>query len=164
MPRGAVRAEAAESLSLPPGLHGQPPPREALPTSFVDARVAFIWLSRELGRDYRVKYKLALQTDVAGIEAMQRVLRERFAGETPRTAEDFQELKRHGAFLSEILARGLGAQWVDIGPTELGYWAMVVPENTRVWPFGRILRFVTMGHKERDLVSYYLELEARSRA
>jgi hypothetical protein len=36
-------------------------------------------------------------------------------------------------------------------------------ENLRVWPFGRVLRFVVMGHKERDLVSYYLDLEARAR-
>lgn len=33
----------------------------------------------------------------------------------------------------------------------------------RVWPFGRVLRFVAMGHKERDLVSYYLELDLRAR-
>jgi hypothetical protein len=32
-----------------------------------------------------------------------------------------------------------------------------------VWPFARVLRFVAMGHKERDLVSYYLELQARAR-
>jgi hypothetical protein len=37
------------------------------------------------------------------------------------------------------------------------------PEPTRVWPFARVLRFVAMGHKERDLVAYYLELEASSR-
>ncbi len=36
-------------------------------------------------------------------------------------------------------------------------------EVVRVWPFGRVLRFVVMGHRERDLVSYYLELEGRSR-
>jgi hypothetical protein len=33
----------------------------------------------------------------------------------------------------------------------------------RVWPFGRVMRFVTMGHKERDLVSYFLELDLRAR-
>jgi hypothetical protein len=33
----------------------------------------------------------------------------------------------------------------------------------RVWPFGRVMRFVAMGHKERDLVSYFLELDSRAR-
>ena len=36
-------------------------------------------------------------------------------------------------------------------------------ELTRVWPFARVARFAVMGHKERDLVSYYLEVEARTR-
>jgi hypothetical protein len=36
-------------------------------------------------------------------------------------------------------------------------------EVVRVWPFARVARFVAMGHRERDLVSYYLELEARAR-
>jgi hypothetical protein len=134
-----------------------------VPETVIDARVAFTWLSRELGREYRTRYKIELRTDIPGIEAMQRVLRERFASGAVKTHEEAFELRRHGAFLSEILARGLGAYWVDIAPSELGYWAMVVPVKTRVWPFGRVLRFVTMGHKERDLVSYYLELEARSR-
>jgi hypothetical protein len=40
---------------------------------------------------------------------------------------------------------------------------MSVPPGTRVWPFARLLRYVAMGPKERDLVSYYLELKWRSR-
>jgi hypothetical protein len=40
---------------------------------------------------------------------------------------------------------------------------MLVPPATRVWPFGRILRLIAMQHRERDLVSYYLELTARAR-
>ncbi len=65
--------------------------------------------------------------------------------------------------LSEVLARNFGAEWTDIAPSELGYWAMTTPSGHRIWPFGRILRFVLQGYKERDLVSYYLELEARVR-
>lgn len=165
-PRGisAAHGEPAESLGLPPGLHGQaPPPRDAIPHNVVDARILFTHLSRDLGRDYRTRFRTELRTDVPSIEAMQRQLRERFPDGQVRTADDAFETRRHGAFLSEILARALGAYWVDIGPSELGYWAMIVPPDTRVWPFGRVLRFVLMGHKERDLVSYYLELEARAR-
>jgi hypothetical protein len=78
--------------------------------------------------------------------------------------EDAQwELRRHGALLSEILARVLGGYWVDVKTTEIGYWAMIVPPSTRTWPFGRIVRFISMGHREKDLVSYYLELVSRSR-
>ena len=64
---------------------------------------------------------------------------------------------------SDELATALGAEWVDIGPTEPGYWAMLVPSSTRAWPIGRVYRFVALGHRARDLVSYYLELEARAR-
>lgn len=163
-PRGMQGpTELAEALSLPPGLHGQPPPRDELPKNVIDARVAFTHLSRELGREYRQRLRIELRTDVPSIEAMQRYLHERFADGQIKSHEDAYEVRRHGAFLSEILARQLGAYWVDIGPSELGYWAMVVGNGTRVFPFGRVLRFVQMGHKERDLVSYYLELEVRAR-
>ena len=53
-----------------------------------------------------------------------------------------------------------------IDPLEPGRWAMVIrsrsrPTNVlRIWPFGRVLRFIAQRHRERDLVSYYLELEA----
>jgi hypothetical protein len=160
----SAATELAEMLSLPPGLHGQPPPRGDLPTNVIDARVAFTHWSRELGRDYRVRRKFELRTDVPGIHAMQRFLVERFPDGQIRTHDDAYEARRHGAFMSEILARQLGAYWVDIGPSELGYWAMMVGASTRVFPFGRVLRFVQMGAKEKDLVSYYLELEGRVRS
>jgi hypothetical protein len=66
--------------------------------------------------------------------------------------------------LSEILARRLDAEWLDISPSELGHWVMIVPPDTRVWPFGRVARLVAKGHRERDLVSYYFELSSRARA
>ena len=59
-------------------------------------------------------------------------------------------------------ARTFDAFWVDIGPSDVGYWAMVVPPGTRVWPFGRILRLIAMQHNERILVSYFLELQVRA--
>jgi hypothetical protein len=155
--------ELAEHLALPAGLGADGRTIDTLPKSVLDARIAFTLLARELGLDYRLKRGIDLRADVSGIEAMQAVLLETFPDHTIRTAEDAYELRRHGALLSEILARRLDAEWIDISPNELGYWAMIVPPETRVWPFGRVARLVEMGHKERDLVSYYFELQSRIR-
>ena len=156
-------AEVVETLSLPPGLHGQISPMEdELPRTYLDARVLFTHMSRRLGREYREKHQISLRTSVESIEQMQAVLRDRFPGGVIRTRDDYFFVRRHGALLSEILARTLEAEWVDIAPTEIGYWAMIVPPKTRVWPFGRVLRLLTRGHHERDLVSYYLELKNRA--
>ena len=157
-------AELAETLSLPPGLHGQAVPFDAVPKSVAEARVQFTLLSRALGRTYRERRGVVLKTDLSGVEQMQLVLRERFAVPAIRNAEEASDVRSHGAFLSEVLARTFGAEWVDIAPSELGYWAMATPGNVRLFPFGRILRFILQGHRERDLVSYFLELESRSRA
>lgn len=156
--------ELAEHLSLPPGIAVESSSDSALPRSVLEARIAFTRLSRELGLDYRLKRGIELRADVNGIEAMQAVLLESFHDRSICTKEDAHELRRHGALLSEILARRLDAEWVDISPNELGYWAMIIPPDTRVWPFGRIARLIEMGHKERDLVSYYLEISARAKS
>lgn len=159
---GGAGDELAEHLPLPPGV-GADARLDALPQSVLEARVAFTLLARELGLDYRLRRGLELHSDVSAIEAMQSVLLESFPDHGIRTAEDAAELRRHGALLSEILARRLDAEWIDISPNELGYWAMIVPPDTRVWPFGRVARLVEMGHKERDLVSYFFELQGRAR-
>ena len=151
----------AERLSLPPGLHGQAPPRDAVPTTFLEARLTFTHLARALAREYRLRHGVVLRTDVASIEAAQRHLEARFPYHAVLTEDDTLEVRRHGAFLSEILARTLGAYWIDIAAPELGYWAMAVPPGARVLPFGRILRFIALGKKEHDLVSFYLELAGR---
>jgi hypothetical protein len=52
---------------------------------------------------------------------------------------------------------------VDIGPSEPGYWAMTVAPGTRTCPIGRAYRFVALGRQERDLVSYFMDLEERAR-
>lgn len=162
MPKlGGSEDELVEHLALPPGFGKEARALEPLPKSVLEARVAFTLLARELGADYRLLRGIALRADVSGIEAMQAFLLERFPDHTIRTPEDAHELRRHGALLSEILARRLDADWIDISPDELGYWAMVVPPDTRVWPFGRVARLVEMGHKERDLVSYFFELRGR---
>jgi hypothetical protein len=155
--------ELAEHLALPPGLGGEPRSVDVLPTSILEARVQFTLLARELGLDYRLKRGIELRADVSGIEAMQSVLLESFPDRVVRTSDDAYEVRRHGAFLSEILARRLEAEWLDISPNELGTWAMIVPPDTRVWPFGRVARFVAMAHRERDLVSYFFELQGRAR-
>lgn len=160
---GGASDELAEHLPLPAGLGNEPRALDALPKSVLEARIAFTLLARELGLDYRLKRGIELRADVSGIEAMQSVLLESFPEHAIRTPEDAYELRRHGALLSEILARRLDAEWIDISPNELGYWAMIVPPDTRVWPFGRVARLVEMGHKERDLVSYFFELQGRAR-
>lgn len=160
---GGAADELVEHLPLPAGLGSEPRSLDSLPKSVLEARVAFTLLARELGLDYRLKRGIELRADVSGLEAMQSVLLESFPDRIIRTSEDAYELRRHGALLSEILARRLDAEWIDISPNELGYWAMIVPPDTRVWPFGRIARLVEMGHKERDLVSYFFELQSRAR-
>jgi hypothetical protein len=162
VPAGLV-VESAETLSLPPGLTGAPAPLETLPSSVIDARVQFTFLARELAREYREDLGIDLHVDLPSIEAMQAQLLERYPDRTIHSMEEAIDVKKHGALLSEILARTFDAFWVDIAPSDLGYWAMVVPPDTRVWPFGRVLRLIAMQHRERDLVAYYLELQSRAK-
>jgi hypothetical protein len=162
-------AESAESLSLPLGHRDEPPPRDEPPRTAHAARLAFTYLARELGREIRVRYAVEIRTDLDGLEIAQRYLHEAVPGEGPTNAEEEREILRHGAFLSELLARRLGAQWADLEPSDPARWAMLIPSRTasanvsRVWPLGRVLRFVAQRHRERDLVSYYLEVEAFAR-
>jgi hypothetical protein len=163
-----VAPEAVESLSVPPGLHGEPPPSDERPRSPSEARLAFTYLARELGRELRLRFGVELRSDVDGLELAQRYLREVLPDGRVRSQQESREVLRHAAFVSELLARRLGARWVELASDEPTHWAMLVPsrahpgEAMRVWPFARTLRFVQMGHKERDLVSYLLELEARA--
>jgi hypothetical protein len=145
------------------------PPLDEPPRTPAAARMVFTLLSRELARELRIRHSVELESNLEGLELAQRFLHERFADGRARTRDEERELLRHGAFVSELLARRLGARWLDLSADEPGRWAMGIPaalrkdEIARVWPFARVLRFVIMGHKERDLVSYYLELEARTR-
>lgn len=164
LPRlGGSGDELVEHLPLPPGIGADSMAADALPKSVLEARVQFTMLARELGLDYRLKRGIDLRADVSGIEAMQSVLLETFPSRLVKSGDEAYELRRHGALLSEILARRLDAEWLDISPNDLGHWAMIVPPDTRVWPFGRVARLVAMGHKERDLVAYFLELKSRAR-
>jgi hypothetical protein len=162
LPVNVRESEHAATLALPPGLTGVPAPADTLPSSVIDARVQFTFLARELAREYREELGVELRIDLSGVEAIQARLLERYPERKITTLAEALDMRKHGALLSEILARTLDAFWVDIAPSDLGYWAMVVPPQTRVWPFGRILRLIEMQHKERDLVAYYLELQSRT--
>jgi hypothetical protein len=164
-----AEAERVEAFAVPPELRGVVAPTEEPARTPAEARVSCTHLARELAHDLRVRHGVQLRCDVEGLEVAQRYLREALPDGRVRSPEDEREVMRHAAFVSELLARRLGARWVDLEAPEPGAWAMLVPcrsratEVLRVWPIGRALRFVAMGHKERDLVSYYLDLEARVR-
>lgn len=158
-PRLALR-ELAETLPYPASnLSPHDVDDGSLPETAEEARVLFTRLTRELAVDYRETLGIAIHTDIDGLEAMQRYLIETLPTGAVRTPGEAREVRRHGAFLSEVLARRLGAYWADISGSELGHWKMIVPPSTQVWPFGRIVRFIRMRHRERDLVSYFLELQ-----
>jgi len=140
------------------------------PSSLADARVRAAYdarmqctvMARELGMLYRTQHGIELRNDLGSLEAVQAELAARYRETGVRTVSAMLDLRRHGAFLSEMIARSLRGTWLDVSPAELGHWTMFVPPDTRVWPFARVLRFVTMGSKERDLVAYFLELHTRS--
>ena len=165
----SIDLERVETLALPMGLQVEAPPSDDPPRNPTAARVACTYLARELGRELRLRHSVEIQDDVAGLEVAQRYLREALVDGRVRTPEEEREVMRHGALLSEMIARRLGGRWIEVESRDAGTWVMLVParsrpdEVARVWPFGRVLRFVVMGHRERDLVSYYLELESRSR-
>jgi hypothetical protein len=161
-PAPRVPAEIVESLTLPEGLSESMLAPDARPRTPAQARIAMTRLSRGLGRDYRLWYGTTLITSVVAIESMQRHLRRRF--DDKAVAKDdgtkvLGELMRHGALLSEILARSLGGVWADVTVDEPGRWAMALHADIRVWPIGRVYRFFQQGNRETDLVAFYLDLE-----
>jgi hypothetical protein len=169
-PLDPVDLEHLAALSLPAGIRGEArTEEEEAPRTPSAARLSCTMLARELGKVLQDRHGVDLRNDLEGLETAQRYLREALADGLVRTPEEHREVMRQGGFVSELLARHLGARWVDLESSEANRWAMLIPsrsrsdEVARVWPFARVLRFVAMGHKERDLVSYYLELEGRSR-
>ena len=160
--RGLYIAEDVETLSLPAGFREDQLPEGLAARNAEEIRIVSTRFARALGREYREVYGVRLRTDAMAIERMQRHLMSRWGATGLSTPEAIWDARRHGALLSEILARTLGAQWADVAPSEIGYWAMFIPPRTRTWPFGRIYRFLTLGHREKDLVSYYLDLHARA--
>jgi hypothetical protein len=160
--RFAYAPEEVESLSLPPGLSEEQLAEGVAARNTDEVRIVSTRFARALAREYRERYSVQLRTDPQAIEGMQRHLMNRWGATGLNGPEAIWDVRRHGALLSEILARTLDAEWVDVAPTEVGYWAMFVPPRTRTWPFGRVHRFLTLGHREKDLVSYFLDLAARA--
>jgi hypothetical protein len=156
-------AELVETLALPPGATESALGLNDLPRTPLQARIALTRLSRDLARDYRLAYGKTLRCNALAVDAMQQHLTHRFAGATLSDHGVTWELRRHGALVSEILARALGGVWVDIGPSEPGYWSMSILPGLVTYPIGRVYRFVALGNRERDLVDYFLELEGRVR-
>jgi hypothetical protein len=161
-PRQRYEPELVESLSLPAGTSESDLPLDAMPVTPAQARVAMSRLARDLARDYRLWYGKTLRCDVMAVEAMQQHLMARFGGADIASPDVAMELRRHGALLSEIIARCLGGYWADVGPSEPGYWAMQVA-TVRTYPVGRVYRFVTVGRQERDLIGHFLALDERVR-
>lgn len=162
-PRAHYIPELVEALSLPPGASESDLALDARPVTPTQARVAMTRLARDLARDYRLAYGKTLRCDVMAIETMQQRLLARFEEADITDPGVAWELRRHGALVSEVIARTLGGQWVDVSPSEPGYWAMLVPPSTRTYPVGRVYRFVSLGHRERDLVGHFLALDERAR-
>jgi hypothetical protein len=154
-------AELVETLALPFGATEAGLGLDELPRTPLQARIALTRLSRDLARDYRLAYGKTLRCNVMAIDSMQQHLMHRFAGATLSDHGVTWELRRHGALVCEIICRALGGEWIDVGPSEPGYWAMSVLPSLVTYPIGRVYRFVALGHRERDLVGYYLELESR---
>lgn len=155
--------ELAESLPLPAGASESTLDPKHFPKTPLQVRVAMVRCARELGRDYRLRYGKNLRCDVLAVDAMQEHLMRCCVG-LPTDETVVWEIQRHGALLSEIIARALGGAWTEVGPSEPGYWTMFIPPGIRTWPIGRVYRFVAMGSRGKDLVAYYLDLEARLRA
>jgi hypothetical protein len=170
-PQGpAAHADVGRSPQGPAAhTEGTSPSECDAPRSGPAARIACTLLARELGMELRLGHGVTLRNDLDGLEQAQRYLREALVDRRVQTAQEHRALLRHGAFLSELLARRLGARWVDVKSVDACEWAMLIAlprrpdEAARVWPFARALRFIAMGHTERDLVSYYLELQALAR-
>ncbi len=168
MPRAAViprvdidEPDLVETLPLPRGASEAAIDTQVIPRSALEARIRFTIDARELARRYRHDEGTELRLDNRAISMMQRHLAERFPSRTVSSPEEAREAELHGALLSEILARLLDAEWIDIAPTELGYWAMSLPTRDgagkRVWPFGRVLRFIASGGED-DLVAFFRKL------
>jgi hypothetical protein len=165
-PPRRVDPQIVESLGLPEGMSDDMLAPDARPSTPAQARIAMTRLSRMLGRDYRLWYGTTLMTSVVAIEAMQHHLTRRFDANAVAKSDVDKvewELMRHGALLSEILARSLGGQWVEVPMEKPGHWAMMLHPNLRVWPIGRVYRYFQQGHREADLVAFYLDLEKQVR-
>jgi hypothetical protein len=155
-------AEEAQTLRMPDGADEEMPDDLAT-SSPLGARVAMTRLTRALGRDYRRRHGVVLTMDAAGVELVQHHLARRLAAATSnRDGAAFlgAALTSHGAFLSEVLARRLGAEWCHVTSGNMIDWAMTVGAGTRVWPIWRIHHFLRQPWQGRGaLCTFYERLQ-----
>jgi hypothetical protein len=150
------RSELVEHLSEPPSAGGDP----ARDPSWM--RIAMTRMARELGQSYRLRRGAVLRADVMAIDAMQRHLVQRLEAAGGRIAAVAHEVMGHGALLSEIFARRLGARWLTVRSEKPVDWEMQIGP-ARLRPFDRVQRFLREAHRERDLVAVYVDLEDGAR-
>jgi hypothetical protein len=130
--------------------------------AFAEQRARCTEMARRLAEDYRKQRGVTLTLDAGGLELVQLGLRERH-GDSLKAEAAIDDVHRHGAFLAELLARRAGGQWVATDDEQLGYWRMDVA-GSAVQPFGRVLRYLALGPRERDLVAFYMGLLLRVHA
>jgi hypothetical protein len=120
-------------------------------------------LSRQLGRDYRVRFGIVLSVDARGIRGMESGIRRDDRRRDRGSRHDLEGLvMRHGALLSEIFARRLGAEWVEVdGPP--ADWSMQISPDIRVWPVWRVQNLLRLEWTSGDgLVRLFEALRARA--
>ena len=160
----AAWIEEAETMRLPAGATEDMLVPGDTPHGPAGARIAMTRLSRELGRVYRCRHSVRLTVDAAGIEAMQYYLLRRLAetrlGEASAAILE-ADATGHGAFLSEILARELGAEWLEFGASHPTDWSMRL-RRVRVWPVWRVHNFLRQPWLGRGaLIDFYEQVRAR---
>jgi hypothetical protein len=152
--------ELVESLALPEGARESDLGDYDLPTTPQEVRIAMTRLARHLAREYRLRHGKVLRCDVLAIETMQQRLLG-LGGASIHDREVGWQLRRHGALLSEIFARVLGGEWVDVSNKEAAYWMMRVGRDVRTRPIGCVFQFVAAGSSAVDLVGHFMELKKR---
>jgi hypothetical protein len=154
-------ADLIEALPMPRGMNESMLASHVIPRTPIEARIRFTIDSRELARRYRRDHGVELRVETRAIAMLQRHLPQRFPSREVKTADEARDAELHGAVLSELLARLLNAEWIDVTPSELGYWAMLVHgrdgASKRVWPFGRVLRCIATGGDD-DLLAFLKRL------
>ena len=166
LPRRARRAppESVESLSLPDGLREEMLAIGTAPRGALQARIWLVRVARELARDYRIRYGLELRTDAASIERVQRNLSSVVQPQGRSDAKALaREVARHGLWLGEVLARMLGATWLELSGDRPGTWEVFAPPGETFNPILRVQRFLNDGTRGKDLVALFLDLDAAQR-
>jgi hypothetical protein len=158
-PRNLLRGAALLSDATDLLAEHLPDPRPDELGAHADARCRCTQMVRQLAEDYRKERGVTLTLDATGLELVQLGLRERH-GAAMRAEGAPEDVQRHGAFLAELLVRRARGEWLATEDEQPSDWRMQVGDAT-VQPFGRVLRFLALGARERDLVAFYFGLLLR---